>query len=109
MADIIDYDEYLTGERKEGTYLAVWNLVRKFSSALPAMMTGFALTWLGFEPNVEQSEVVKFTMRALFGLMPAACYGIGTLLFLRFRLNKEEHAAVIRELEARQAAREQTT
>ncbi len=109
MADIIDYDEYLTGERKEGTYLAVWNLVRKFSSALPAMMTGFALTWLGFEPNVEQSEVVKFTMRALFGLMPAACYGIGTLLFLRFRLNKEEHAAVIRELEARKAARGQTT
>ena len=34
-ADIVDYDEYLTGERKEGTYSAVWNMVRKAAPILP--------------------------------------------------------------------------
>jgi Na+/melibiose symporter-like transporter len=32
--DVIDYDEYLTGERKEGAYLAAWNLASKFGTGL---------------------------------------------------------------------------
>ncbi|MDA1074748.1 MAG: MFS transporter [Proteobacteria bacterium] len=38
QADVIDYDELTTHDRKEGAYLAVWNLVRKCSSSLCALL-----------------------------------------------------------------------
>lgn len=100
-ADIIDYDEYLTGERKEGTYLAVWNLVRKGSASLTALITGWVLQIVGFEPNVPQSEDTQYALRALFSLLPAVCYVIGATLFIRFSLNEKEHAAVRKQIEER--------
>jgi len=104
QADVIDYDEYRTGERKEGAYLAVFNLVRKCAGALPAGLTGVALAVTGFVPNVEQSEETKLAMRAITGFAPAICYLIGTLVFLRFAFNEAEHAEVRRALDARRAA-----
>jgi GPH family glycoside/pentoside/hexuronide:cation symporter len=100
-ADIIDYDEYTTGERKEGSYLAVWNLVRKSAGSAIAFVTGWVLQGVGFEPNVEQSEAAKFAIRALFCLLPATCYAIGTVLLLRFRLGEAEHAEIRAELDRR--------
>jgi GPH family glycoside/pentoside/hexuronide:cation symporter len=100
-ADIIDYDEYLTGERKEGTYLAVWNLIRKGAASITALITGFTLQLSGFEPNVAQSEETQFAMRALFSLLPASCYIIGAILFIRFSLNEKEHTEIRRQIDAR--------
>jgi GPH family glycoside/pentoside/hexuronide:cation symporter len=93
-ADIIDYDEYRTHERKEGAYLAVWNLVRKTSAAITALIVGWVLQFSGFEPNVEQSEDAKFALRALFSLLPFCCYFIGALLFMRFQFNEAEHGEI---------------
>ena len=100
-ADVIDYDELQTGERKEGAYLAIWNLVRKSSGSLTAFVTGWVLQASGFEPNLEQTEDAKFAIRALFSLLPASCYLIGALLFARFAFNEREHAEVRAALEER--------
>ena len=94
QADIIDYDEYLTSERKEGAYLAVWNLVRKTAGSVTALVTGLVLQYTGFEPNIEQTEQTQTAIRALFALLPGICYVIGALLFLRFNFNEKEHAEV---------------
>lgn len=101
QADIIDYDEYLTGERKEGTYLAVWNLIRKGAASLTALITGLMLQFFDFVPNAEQSEDTQYALRALFSLLPAGCYVIGALLFTRFSLNELEHARVRKEISKR--------
>lgn len=93
-ADIIDYDEYLTGERKEGTYYAVWNMVRKGAGSLTAIVTGFVLQAVGFEPNVEQSESTKLALRTLFALLPAAGYFFGAMIFMRFNFNEKEHTKI---------------
>ena len=74
QADVIDYDELSTSERKEGAYLAVWNLVRKCSGSLCALITGLALQASGFVPNIEQSAETRDAIKAVFGLLPAACY-----------------------------------
>ncbi len=100
-ADIIDYDEYKTNERKEGAYLAVWNLFRKSSAALTALIVGWVLQFSGFEPNVEQSDDVKFALRALFSLLPFACYFIGALLFTKFQFNEAEQVKVRKALDLR--------
>lgn len=101
QADVIDYDELSTSERKEGAYLAVWNLVRKCSGSLCALITGLALQASGFVPNIEQSAETRDAIKAVFGLLPAACYLIGGLLFLRFKFSEREHAATRAELARR--------
>ncbi len=101
QADVIDYDELMTGDRKEGAYLAVWNLIRKCSASLCALITGLVLQFSGFVPNEAQSEQTVDAIRAIFGLLPAACYVIGGWLFTRFAFNEAEHAAARATIESR--------
>ncbi len=102
QADVIDWDELRTGERKEGSYFAVWNFVRKSATGVTAMVAGFALQLTGFVPNAEQTEGARLAIRGLMGLFPGTCYLIGTLLFLRFTLNQAEHRTIRSELDSRQ-------
>jgi GPH family glycoside/pentoside/hexuronide:cation symporter len=102
-ADIIDFDEYTTGERKEGAYLAVWNLVRKGAASLTALFTGFTLQFSGFEPNIEQSVHVQYWILGLFTLLPGVCYLIGAFIFMRFSFNEKEHAMVRKVLDSRRS------
>lgn len=102
QADVIDYDEYLTGERKEGAYVAIWNFIRKLAAALTAGLTGIVLQLVGYEPNVEdQSQATKDAMLGLIGLLPAVCYLAGTIMFSFFGLNEREHADLVVTLDAR--------
>jgi GPH family glycoside/pentoside/hexuronide:cation symporter len=103
-ADIIDFDEYRTGERKEGAYLAVWNFVRKCSAALTPVLAMGSLQLAGYQPNVEQSELTRWVIRGFFGFFPALCFVAGIAIFLRFRFNQSEHAEIRRELDARRSA-----
>jgi GPH family glycoside/pentoside/hexuronide:cation symporter len=105
QADIIDYDELRTGERKEGAYFAVWNFVRKSAYGVAAMGVGGLLGAVGFEPNAVQSEEARMGMRVLFSFVPAACFLLATLAFSRFRLDEAEHAEIRRHLDARALAR----
>jgi len=103
-ADVIDYDEYRTGQRKEGTYYAIWNLVRKGAGSFTALATGLVLQLTGFEPNVEQNESAQTGLRTLVSLLPAACYVVGAVLFTRFTLLEAEHKRIREALESRQPA-----
>jgi Na+/melibiose symporter-like transporter len=105
QADVVDYDEYLTGERKEGAYLAVWNLVRKIAGSVTAFIVGIALQLSGFEPNVEQSEVAQNTIRGLLALMPCLCYIIGAIFLFKFSFNEKEHREVSAVLIERRSTR----
>jgi GPH family glycoside/pentoside/hexuronide:cation symporter len=100
-ADVIDWDELRTGERKEGAYFATWEFVERSSGAVVAMLAGFALQLVGFQPNAPQSEETKFAMRAMMGLLPGVFYAAGIAIFWRFRLDAAEHARIRAELDAR--------
>ena len=103
-SDVIDYDELMTGERKEGVYFAAWNFALKSASGVTLMFTGFVLSAAGFVPNEEQTRVVELAMCALLGLFPLACYLIGAALFTRFDLDEAAHAEIRAQLDARAAA-----
>ena len=102
-ADVIDYDEWRTGERKEGAYFAAWSFVFKGSGGITMMITGIVLQLAGFEPNVEQSDAAKLAMRILFAIFPLVCYAAGAVMMTRFALNREEHAKVRAQIDARRA------
>ena len=100
-ADVIDYDEYLTHQRKEGIYYSVWNLIRKGAGSVTALATGLVLQLTGFEPNVEQTDMAKLGLLALVSILPGTCYIVGALLFTRFSLNEAEHDEIRKALDAR--------
>lgn len=101
QSDIIDYDEYLTGERKEGSYFAAFNFVFKGATGVMIFITGYVLQFSGFVPNQEQTMTVQIAMVTLYGLFPLVCYSVGAWLFSRFTLDELAHSKMREELEAR--------
>ena len=101
LADVVDSDEFETGERKEGAYFASWHFMRKTVQGLMLMVAGFALQWSGFEPNVEQSDLVKSTILSVATLAPCIGYALAFTFFSRYRLTSSVHAEIRRELDQR--------
>ena len=99
QGDVIDYDEHLTGERKEGSYFATWNFVYKSAMGVMLALTGFVLQASGFVPNEEQTMTVQVAMVSLYGLFPLVCYAVGAALFSRFRLDEAAHAEIRAQLD----------
>ncbi len=91
QADVIDYDEYKSGKRKEGAYFATWNFVFKSATGLTLMVTGFVLSATGFVPNVEQTDEAKFALLVLYALFPLVCYLGAALIFTRFGLDEKAY------------------
>ena len=100
-SDVIDYDELVTGDRKEGSYFATWNLAQKLASGGAIATAGMALQASGYEANAEQSEAAKEMMFALFAGVPLALHVIAALLLTRLGLDAEEHARIRAELTRR--------
>jgi len=103
LADVIDYDELRSGERREGAYSAAWGFAIKASNALVILLTGLGLDAFGFVPNQEQSETARLGLRLLFSALPFVMYLLGALVLGRYRLGEAEHAAIRAGLESRMA------
>ncbi|MBD3648917.1 MAG: MFS transporter [Pseudomonadales bacterium] len=104
QGDIIDYDEYETGERKEGSYFAAFNFVHKSATGVMILITGYVLQFSGYVPNQpEQSMSVQIAMVSLYGLLPLVCYAIGAWMFTKFTLDETLHDGIRRELARREA------
>ena len=101
QGDVIDYDEYLTGERKEGSYFSAWSFVQKSATGVMLLLTGFVLQASGFVPNAPQSMTTQVAMVSLYGMFPLVCYAIGSVMMLRFKLDESEHGRIREELRRR--------
>ena len=100
--DVIDYDEYLTGERKEGSYFAALNFVYKSATGIMLLVTGFFLQFSGFIPNQPQTMEVKIALISLYGLVPLVFYSLGSyLLYKKFKFGEKEHAAIKQQIQER--------
>jgi GPH family glycoside/pentoside/hexuronide:cation symporter len=101
QADVIDWDEHATGERKEGTYYAAFTFLAQSAAGVMGVATGFVLDAVGYVPNAPQSESVQLAIRALMSAGPAFCFAVGMAVFARFELDDAEHARIRNELEQR--------
>ncbi len=100
QADVIDYDEMLSGQRREGQLYGLWALFRK----LAAVSAGVSLPVLaaaGYQPNVEQGDEVLFALRLLYALIPCLLSFAAALIALAYPIDRATHERVLAELEAR--------
>ncbi len=98
-ADVIDYDELHTGRRREAQYFSVMAFINKFATIPGAAVPLAIMGSLGYEPNVEQTDTVKFGIRALIGLAPAISGLLSLAVFTLFPINEKNHAAVLEGIE----------
>jgi Na+/melibiose symporter-like transporter len=99
LADLIDVDEYETGNRRPGIYFAIWGTVSKLTLAFAI---GISFSTLGldmFEPNSQGALVDVTILTLLYALLPAALKLIATMIMLGYRLSSHDHQKIISELE----------
>jgi GPH family glycoside/pentoside/hexuronide:cation symporter len=94
QADVIDYDELTTGERREGLYIGLWSIAKKLAAAL-GVGAGLALLGAsGYEPNIRQSESVVFTLRVLYALVPCLCNAAAIFVALSYPISAAHHRRI---------------
>jgi len=103
-ADVIDSDELETGRRREGAFIGVWSFLDKAAVGLAVFIGLQGLEQIGYQPNVEQTEQVKFGMKFLYCILPAVFHLIAVVIFQKFPITQEMHAEIRAQLEARRAA-----
>ena len=101
QADVIDYDELLTGRRQEGQYIGIWSISKKLAAALGVGMALAVLGVSGYKPNIAQSEQVRFTLRILYALIPSICNVLALVLALFYPINRTAHEKILKAIEDR--------
>lgn len=83
VTDVIDYQEYLTDTREEGTIYSLYSFARKIGQAIAGGIGGAALTYLGYVEGAETQTVqVALNIKRFATLTPAVAYFIVVLILL---------------------------
>jgi GPH family glycoside/pentoside/hexuronide:cation symporter len=107
LPDVVEYDEKMTGERREGIYYGLWAFLTKFTGALGIAVSGWALNLFGYVPNVEQTTHALFGIRLFFAIVPALVILISLPLLIWYPITRQNHAELVRELAERAAGKNQ--
>ncbi|MFC1875719.1 MFS transporter [Thermodesulfobacteriota bacterium] len=94
QADVIDYDELLTGERREGQYIGWWSISKKMAAAV-GIGAGLAILGMaGYVPNATQTSDVQLALRVLYALVPSLFNLIGLAVALAYPISDQVHAEI---------------
>jgi GPH family glycoside/pentoside/hexuronide:cation symporter len=91
QADVIDYDELLTGQRREGRYIGLWSVAKKLAAALGIGIGLAVLGSVGYRPNADQPDTVIFALRVLYALVPCLCNIVAIIVIWTFPLDARAH------------------
>jgi oligogalacturonide transporter len=102
--DIPDVDELQSGERREGTYSAIFTFTRKLSSAVALFLISNALAITGYRPPVdetidgvvrvvEQAQTPEFllALRMIFAFTPILLVGLALIVAFKYPLSPQRH------------------
>ncbi|NVJ60081.1 MAG: MFS transporter [Gammaproteobacteria bacterium] len=103
IADVVDYDELFTEQRREGMFGSIFWWVVKLGMAAALAGGGFLLNATGFDVALkgDQSESTLFLMRLFDVLIPVACSAIAIWVIWTYSITEEKAHEVRQKLEAR--------
>ncbi len=106
IPDVIEYDELITGERREGIYYGVKGLTDKVAWALGLFVGGWVLKLFGFVPEAAQSAKSLLGIKLFFGPIPALVTFISLPLLIWFPINRKTHAETLAKLKLKKGETE---
>ena len=108
LPDVVEYDELLTGERREGIFYGLWAFLTKFTGALGVAVAGWSLAWFNYVPNAEQTPQALFGIRFFFTIVPAIVILCSLPILFRYPITRANHAELVKQLADRKALAEAT-
>ena len=111
IPDVIEYDELMTGERREGVYYGVHATAGKITGALASAACGWGLKLGQYIENstdkgLTQPDSAVNAIRIMFALIPAIFLLVCVPMLLKYPITKASHAEVMRKLQERRAQSE---
>ncbi|TGK03927.1 MFS transporter [Leptospira semungkisensis] len=95
VADIVDYDELISGEKREGAYFGFWKMATKVVRAIGFACLGFLLEEIGYkEGSAVQDPSLGQNLTILFGPVVGGFFIAGSLIFSRLQLTPETHKRI---------------
>ncbi|MFC4801933.1 MFS transporter [Neobacillus sp. GCM10023253] len=92
VTDVIDYHEYLTGLREDGTVYSIYSFARKVGQAIAGGVGGFAIASVGYNATLKaQTQETLNGIHTLATLVPAVTLlVIFLILVFLYPLNKKK-------------------
>lgn len=94
QADVIDYDEFLTGSRREGQYIGLWSISKKLAAAVGVGAGLSILGMAGYMPNIEQPPGVQMALRILYALVPSICNLLAIFVAMAYPIDDKMHEKI---------------
>jgi glycoside/pentoside/hexuronide:cation symporter, GPH family len=105
LGDVIDEDEYETGQRRDGVYTGFFTFLRKLGGATGVALAGFALEAAGFERGGgPQSDSAIVAIRLLTTAVPAVFLLVSVAVAWGYPLGRRRHRDILAALETRRRA-----
>ena len=105
-ADICDMDELETGERREGTFGAIYWWMVKFGAAVAGAGSGLILSLIGFDQDVAiQTDETLAMLRLSYILIPCIGTSIAIFVMRNYDLDEQKANEIRAQLDARAAAK----
>lgn len=106
LGEVIDEDELLHGERREGVYNGVFTFIRKVGGATAYMFGGFALSLAGYDSQAAvQPDSAIWAIRLIATWAPAICLAAALAGLVGYPITRASHRSVQRAILAAAADR----
>jgi GPH family glycoside/pentoside/hexuronide:cation symporter len=95
IPDVVEVDEYKTGQRREGLYFAFFSFSRKISVAIAVWLVGQVLNWIQYVPDVyPQIPGAELGIRLLYTEGTAVFLVLAMVLAYLLPMTKQKHDAL---------------
>ncbi len=105
LPDAVEWDEWKTGERHEGTFYSLVTLAQKVASSIAIPLALLLLGAFGYQSGaLEQPQSALLAIRLITGPIPAVLLCLGIVCAAFYPLDRRTHARILEELAKRRAA-----
>lgn len=109
IADVVDYDELHTSERREGMFGSIFWWVVKLGLTLALFGGGALLQATGFDESIAfQTDQTLFLMKLFDVIVPVVGSAVALFAILSFEITPERAQEIREELEARRGTSRET-
>lgn len=102
--DTVEYGEWLTGERIQGTNYSVMSFMRKVGQGIGGGASGVILALGGYAAGTAVTEQASSAIRAAVGWFPAVVVLLAVATMLAYPLTDEKYREIVAELAERAEA-----
>ncbi|MDA9730170.1 glycoside-pentoside-hexuronide (GPH):cation symporter [SAR86 cluster bacterium] len=103
LPDTVEYGEWKSGIRTESSLYGFMTFAQKSSIAVAALILGFLLSGIGFEPNQIQSEETISGMKFMMSWIPICGITISLVLMYFYPISTKFHGELLQRIKERNA------